>query len=394
MKYFLLLVLLLLTGQVQAQKTFSWSRIADYPAAHWGMNAATLDGKLYSFGACGAGSNVLYRYTTATNSWDSISSFSGGSVCFTGFAGVNGKLYLSHNAGIYTYDIATNQWAATPISYPPGFDKLGTYEIVDGTDIYYIAGNNSKNLFRLNTNTQTFTKLASLNAGRDLVQATLMNGKIYVFAGRRSGQALTNAEVYDVATDTWQDLSVTVANRYFGHAVNDGTYIYIMGGETAGGSKKYKSIEMYDPTANTVTTLDTAINDMDHEHTAFAFGQIGDTLIVAGGYSNTPSLDFVTKYSEATLFSTTSIKMQELNAQTKFTVFPNPAGNNVHVQLVNPKQVRQVEIRSISGALLLSINTHGQKELEINCRELMAGNYVINVVGTNAAQSQLIQIVK
>src|SRR5690606_15831456 len=133
-----------------------------------------------------------------------------------------------------------------------------------------------------NTVTQSFTTLAPMKTPRENAQVVMQGDKIYAIAGRRSGSALNTGEVYDIATDTWTDLTPAFEKRYFGFAVADDTYIYIMGGETGTNSYKYKTIEVFDPANNTVTVLDNA-NDMNIEHTAYALGISGTKLIAAAG---------------------------------------------------------------------------------------------------------------
>jgi N-acetylneuraminic acid mutarotase len=392
MRYFLPLILFFASFSSNAQKSFTWSRIADYPAAHWGMASCSLDGYLYSYGACGAGSNVLYRYSPQADKWDTLATLTAGTICQTSLAGINGKLYLPHTQGLYVYDVNNNQWEPTAISYPPGFKHLGAIAVVKGDDIYYVAGSNTKNLYKFNSTSRTFTQLADMAIGRDLPQAVLLNDKIYVFAGRASLQALSSAEVYDIATDSWQDITPAVSKRYFGHAITDGTYIYIMGGETGAVSHKYKTIEVYEPANNSVTILDTAINDMDYHHTAFCFGVVNNKVIAASGYTNVPSLDHVTKYSEAANFQSTANVLNTMKQQIDFTLYPNPARDIVHIAMNNATDAH-IEIYNTAGSLVLSKDMSG-KARAIDIAELPTGIYVVRVRKGAFTQARLLQIAR
>lgn len=388
--------LLYFFGTTKAQQNFNWTQIANYPYAAWGMNACSYGGYLYSFSNCGGGNNTLYRYDAAIDKWDTLAAVSVGAICNTSIAGSNGKLYLTGSGVLHVYDIATNTWNANTINTPTGFKKDGVASVVIGTDIYFVGGGGpaTGNLFKFNTLNQTFSALSSMNNSRENAQAAHLNGKIYVIGGRNLGTGTTSGEVYDIATDQWTNLSVVFSKRYFGYAVADASYIYIMGGETGTNSFKYKTIEVYDPTANSITILDTTINNMTREHTAYALGVAGNKLVAAAGFTNTPN-NALTDYCEATNFTSMVSVLQHVKQGVDFNVYPNPAKESISIRISSPEKAGNISIYNISGSLLHSIDINQRYEISIDCSMFPSGTYVITIAGkSGSTQTQTVQVTR
>jgi len=289
---------------------------------------------------------------------------------------------------MHAYDIANDVWSDL-VALPPELNKDGASMIVIGTDIYIAGGGNSTaaNFFKFNTQTQTFTTLAPMKTPRENAQVVMQGDKIYAIAGRRSGSALNAGEVYDIATDTWTDLTPAFEKRYFGFAVADDTYIYIMGGETGLGSHKYKTIEVFDPANNTVTILDSA-NNMNIEHTAYALGISGTKLIAAAGFTNSPS-EQVTNYCESTDFSQALSIIATQKATVDFKVFPNPANTIVHIQKGSNANIAHVYLYNNTGQVVASVNSVMNNELlTFDVSGFPTGIYYIKAVSTEGVSQQ------
>lgn len=393
MKKVLLALALLLNLSAFGQQQFTWSQIADYPQTHWGMASCSYGQYMYSFSNCGSSTNNLYRYDATADKWDTLAKKSGTTTCNTTIIGANGKLYMAGQNEIYTYDIATDMWDASSIGAPNGFKKEGVVTVAVGDDIYFIGGGSptSKNLFKLNTNTNTFTKLTDMSANRENAQVAYMNDKIYVIGGRSSGSALNSAEVYDITNDTWTAISGMFVKRYFGYAMADGNYVYLMGGETGIGSFKYKTIEVYDPSNNSVTILDTT-NDMKREHTAYALGRAGNKLVAAAGFTNTPN-NAITAFSEATNFTSTVSIMQQSAEMLHFKTYPNPANNVVNVQLSHADKVNTINLYNTSGQLVRTVAVQGNNKVSISLSELPTGTYILRAISSIGSQSQVLKVI-
>ncbi len=372
----LLLLLTCLTST--AQQSFTWSRVADYPYQAWGMTSCNLNGALYTFSNCGTSNNTLYRYTAANDKWDTLAKLPGATFCNTAMAGVGGKIYLLGNTIMHEYDVTTDTWSNS-VSLPAGLKKDGASMIVYGNDIYIAGGGTSTtvNFFKFSTNTQAFSQLTPMSTPRENAQVALLADKIYVIAGRRSGASLNTAEVYDIATDTWSSISLTFQKRYFGFAIADKQYIYIMGGETGVNSFKYKNIELYDPANNTVTTLSNT-NDMNVEHTAYALGISGTKLVAAAGFTNTPSNNITTEYCESTEFSNAVNILQVKKQSVDFNIFPNPATSKLFIKPEQHSNIVAIRIYNTAGQLIKNVeNLHNQEQVAVNISMLSDGVYFI-----------------
>lgn len=392
MKQLLFSILLLSAISVSAQQTFTWSQIADYPYKSWGMNSCGYRGYLYTFSNCGGANNNLYRYDAAIDKWDTLANLSGSGICNTSMAGVDGKLYIVGNGVLNVFDITSGQFESNAISTPTDFKPDGVVAVGVGTSLYYIGGTGTKNLYRFDAPTKTFNRLASMTDARENSQSVYMDGKIYVICGRKSGNGYTTGEVYDIATDSWTSLSATFEKRYFGFAFADGSYIYLMGGETGTNSFKYKTVELFDPVNNTVTIMDT-VNNMNREHTAHGMGVAGGKLVAAAGYTNTPG-NSTTTYCEAANFNEVTGIMKEAKRSVDFKAYPNPANGLVHIQLANPDKALTVEVYSIAGKQLVSRDVNGKKEIIIDVSTYTAGNYILKLTGSDAIQTQVLQVIR
>lgn len=388
MKKILLPLLMLFTTISYGQQSFSWTKVSDYPYAAWGMASCNHNGTLYTFSNCGTSNNTLYKYTETTDKWDTLAKLSGTTVCNTAMAGIGGKIYLLGSGSMQAYDIATDSWSSV-VSLPAAVKKDGASMIVIGTDIYIIGGGTSTtdNFFKFNTGTKTFTTMAPMKTPRENAQVALQGNKIYAIAGRRSGTALNAGEVYDIATDTWTDLIPAFEKRYFGFAVADKQYIYIMGGETGTNSFKYKTIELFDPVNNTVTIL-AAANNMNVEHTAYALGISGTKLVAAAGFTNTPA-NQITNYCESTDFNEAVSIMAAQKANIDFTAYPNPANSFVTVKAGSNAEIASIYIYNNVGQLFAMVNNRGNKQqLTISISGLPTGNYIIKAVSPEGHSQQ------
>jgi len=103
--------------------------------------------------------------------------------------------------------------------------------------------------------TDTWTRKADMPTVRINHVACVIDGRIYVFAGRTkwgdAESSVPTVEVYDPAADTWTQASDMPTSRSFHTAsVVDGK-MYIIGGKTSASSR---IVDVYDPRTNMWTT--------------------------------------------------------------------------------------------------------------------------------------------
>ena len=147
----------------------------------------------------------------------------------------------------------------------------------------------------------TWTATGAMRTARGSSVATLLpNGKVLVAGGTDLNTALSSAEIYDPATETWTPAHpMNVAHSYFtATLLPDGT-VLVAGGNSATWRDPYISdAELYDPATDTWTTTETMQEGRGyHIATLLPDGRV----LVAGG--NAPN-HFPT--SSAELFNPTT----------------------------------------------------------------------------------------
>jgi N-acetylneuraminic acid mutarotase len=205
----------------------TWARRAQLPEGRHHLMAAALDGRLYVFGG------ALQDWAPANNTW--------------------------------AYDPAVDTWTAlTPMSE----SRRAGAAVTLGKVMYVVGGEGgSQALLRYDPQADTWTALAATAEAREHVAAAALvdtagKEKIYAIGGRWQGiAALNTVEVYDVATDVWSSVATMNDTRSgFGATVVEfggKPHIAVVGGEilAATGAVALKSVEVYDPVADTWTLI-------------------------------------------------------------------------------------------------------------------------------------------
>ncbi|MEX1024399.1 MAG: kelch repeat-containing protein [Planctomycetota bacterium] len=191
--------------------------------------AEVIDGQIYLVGGFqGGAEGRLQRYDPPTNSWTQLAplSWGGGSLAT---AVIGGKLYAA--GGI------VNTWT------------------VNNTAVYDPA-------------TDVWTALAPMPQGRNHPAFGTDGAKLWIFGGRVGGNwvanGFANVQVYDPATDTWEDSDApgsSLAPLHYGrggmgHAVYRAGEFFVIGGETQTGlgaepGNVYRRVDVYSPATNT-----------------------------------------------------------------------------------------------------------------------------------------------
>jgi hypothetical protein len=78
--------------------------------------------------------------------------------------------------------------------------------------------------------------------------------------------------------------------------------------------------------------------------------------------------------------------VQIINPEKVFTVYPNPAQNEINVSSINVTQkIENLAVYNMQGQLLKSINTKASNQQTINIEDLVNGNYLL-IITTNKQQ--------
>lgn len=144
--------------------------------------------------------------------------------------------------------------------------RMGHVSVVSGNYLYVAGGaldgtpTYTNRLDRFNLTTNTWQRMADLPLAWKFGDGCVANGKIYLFGGQPAGgndasPTLFHVFVYDIATNTWQDLTgtVNISPRWDSGVCAYKGKIYILGGRY--NSACIRDFYQYDPVAGTLRTL-------------------------------------------------------------------------------------------------------------------------------------------
>ena len=290
----------------------AWETMAPLPAGRV-FNAVVASGP-YVFvigGSSDAGGSVptgtVYRYTTATNTWATMTAMPAALDAIDGVA-INGVIYIpgaEPDNNTYAYNVAGDSWST--IAANNGYTAGGQYQVVAiGTDLYVLGGvkasASTTQVWKLDTLTSTWSAGVPMQNSRTSFAAAAINGSIYVAggvafpgfvpdmtaeafngtswsyvapvpngggsytrwsydadgvgvdglwlgAGRRDAgwTVLNHAAYYNPTTNTWTDSptvpSLTQGRVYMEGAVAGDGYFYVIGGRNGAGDTVYATNE-------------------------------------------------------------------------------------------------------------------------------------------------------
>ncbi|MCA9968790.1 MAG: hypothetical protein KC425_01170, partial [Anaerolineales bacterium] len=187
---------------------------------------------------------------------------------------------------IEEYDPATDTWT-DKTNLLTGVSNTGAVA-VDGR--VYVPGGYSgvaeAALQAYDIGSNTVVTLTAMPAPNYAHAVVAHEGQLHVLGGDSSGNAGFTHLVYDIATDSWSGAAPLLTAVHYAAAASDGTYIYVMGGNTA----NLITVQRYDPVADVWT--DAPIMDMGRGGPgAFFDGQ--NVWAVGGGWSSyTPHTEY------------------------------------------------------------------------------------------------------
>lgn len=149
---------------------------------------------------------------------------------------------------LFAYDVASDTWReGPPLPGPVGAHAVAT---TDDGQIHMVGGIGETAIPALDqhlvfdTATETWSSLPPLPTAREHLGATYLDGVMYTAAGRGGGRA-AEFEAYDVETQQWTILPDVPTPRSGVAVVAFQGQIYVFGGETLNGT--FDNAERYDP---------------------------------------------------------------------------------------------------------------------------------------------------
>jgi N-acetylneuraminic acid mutarotase len=242
----------------------TWTPIAPLPQARGWFSGASDGTYIYLLGGVDQNFNTtatLWRYDPVSNTYNtSLPSYTIPTY-FHASAYLNGKIYRIAGAAIGSdfhvevYTIATNTWSMAA-NYP--FANHNLMAAAVGNYVYAGGGNASpSNAWRYDPNTDTWTAIANLPAGRSSAASGAYSGR-WILAGGDVNFATSNSVIaWDPATNTWNNLPNMIQARDNLEGATAGQSFYAVAGDFGPGNPTNDN-QQYTETCGTPTPTATA----------------------------------------------------------------------------------------------------------------------------------------
>jgi N-acetylneuraminic acid mutarotase len=245
--------------------TNTWTPIAPLPAARFWFSGITDGTYIYLLGGVDQNFNTtatLWRYDQVSNTYNtSLPSYTIPTY-FHASAYLNGKIYRIAGRAIGTdyhvevYDIATNTWSMAA-NYP--FANHSLMGAALGGYVYAGGGNASPtNAWRYDPNTNTWTPITDLPAGRSAAASGVYNGRWILAGGDVNFAISTSVIAFDPATSTWSNLANMVQARDYLQGGTAGQSFYAVAGSSAPGTGTNDNQQYTETCGGTPTPTPTA----------------------------------------------------------------------------------------------------------------------------------------
>jgi N-acetylneuraminic acid mutarotase len=262
-----------------------WVKVAPFPEPEEELYGAAANGKMYVLGGFGVGGQAVgmtWEYDPATDKWTKKKNFPV-PVHHQAQTGYRGKVYVFGGClkSITGGDSVDNAWEFDPVADSwkalapmPGKRCSARAEEVNGK-IYVIGGISPMEKGKPGTRvvgtnevydpaTNKWEERSPMPTTRNHAFSGVVNGKIYIIGGRQgaggNGAASPTdvVEEYDPALDLWGPVKAAMPTmRSGGDSATYNGKIYAAGGEvsTRELAAAFRALEAYDPATNTWTIL-------------------------------------------------------------------------------------------------------------------------------------------
>jgi N-acetylneuraminic acid mutarotase len=203
------------------------------------------------------------------------------------------RIYMTHGftsfgdtADVRIYDIDTDTWLTGTSSPNPRAEGVG---VSQGGLVYCLGGRSGSVLSLVEAydpTTDTWMTRAPMQVPRAGLAAAVIGNRIYAIGGRNlgdgpcSGSVLSVAEVYTVATNSWDFVTPPTIPVTDATATAHGGRVYLIGGCPVNGAPS-NLVQIYDPTTDTWS----AGASMPTARASLASGAMGNTIYAIGGLS-------------------------------------------------------------------------------------------------------------
>lgn len=352
-------------------------------------------------------SNLIEVYDPILDEWDSallseqkitnavISNnkvFFGGGM--TGFSFNNNVLQTTFIIDIY--DLSTNEVTQDTLSEAralmaaaatdnivlfAGGSRTGVGQVSDRVDIYDVSR-------------EEWTT-AQLSEARTSATAVAIGDKILIAGGNKAGinNSSNRVDIYDTVNNTWTTATLSEARGGMVAGVVGNKAYFIGGGDSdvnsLFGTSVSATIDIYDATTGTWSTDKLLFPRVNHSVAA-----TDNQLFVAGGVSDITSetsLDIMEVFTDTTVVISST---QDNKIQPLLTAFPNPATDQIAIELPDDYQDYELSLSNLQGEVIISEKIDSSTAT-IDVSRLAKGIYVFSVTQQSGrkiyAQKILIQ---
>lgn len=246
----------------------SWRDVADFPAVFHHPNVAVVGGTIYVAGfhlgsSLGDADGRVFAYDPAADAWVPRTSMpvgtERGASCV---ATLDDDIYVFGGASDVTlpdasvYDTVADEW--TPLPPMPALREHCVAAGIDGK-IYIVSGR-ANNIQGIQVESwvydpagQTYDERSAMPTPRAGAAGATLSGRIFVFGGEGNPDdpdgIFHDIEVFDPATNSWEELPDMTIPRHGYAAAAVGDRIYLPGGATAErfGATNFHTVFFFDP---------------------------------------------------------------------------------------------------------------------------------------------------
>ena len=351
------------------------------------IHTATVGTNIYLFGVDKGSYDTIQLFDTVNSTISTFATTSLTAASGIGTAAVGTKIYLfggdSNTASLNTiqvFDTTNNTISTLPTTLPTATYRIRAAAV--GTKIYLFGGNS--NTGRLNTiqvfdttNNTISTLSTKLPNTADGMGTAAVGTKIYLFGGYGEDY-LDTIQVFDTTNNTISTLSTklpAVADGMGTAAV--GTKIYLFGGTSWSGNRQQKlnTINVFDTTNNTISTLSTKLPTAAD---AIGTSAVGTRIYLFGGYYFNSSysrvyLNTVNIFFSRIYLSSNSILITESQQENIFNLLSSPT--QVEISVKNVYRGDSSNIAQLNNAYLYN----GTNWVNVNTGEIHQGGHVLTV---------------
>jgi hypothetical protein len=314
--------------------TNTWTPIASLPAPRAWFSGASDGTYIYLLG--GVDQNftttaTLWRYDPVSNTYNTSLPPYTIPTYFHASAYLNGKIYRIAGAAIGTdfhvevYDIAANTWSMAA-NYP--FANHNLMAAALGGYVYAGGGNASpSNAWRYDPNTNNWTAIADLPAGRSSAASGAYNGR-WILAGGDVNFATSNSVIaWDPTTSTWNNLPNMVQPRDNLEGATAGQSFYAVAGNSGVGTPTNDNQQYTETGCATPTPTPTAT----HTPTPTPTATHTPTPTPTATHTPTPTPS-ATPCAAPTVTTSAASNVASSSATLNGTVNPRGCSTTVHFQ--------------------------------------------------------------